>query len=406
VRFFQPKRRFGVDPLFPITRYVNGLGFDGSGRPLTAPRVPNREAEHPNGGPYSGEGNCTNPLFAAQLPASADKELCKLPLGGRDPSMVFFAAITGVPHQLLHFDPESAENSRLKDDDWEKIIGRDPLRYDFSGIDPHMRESVEVRPELAGKANDPIHGREWETNGNDLQYACTFALKQKKPCTAAETDLCDCKPTSDSPVCDPADKGQQTRQQIRAKAYPGIRHLAIAKSLGDNGIVSSICPMDTTDSRPTNLRYGYRPAVKVIVDRLKTALATQCLPRRLTPFADGKTPCLLLEQLAKPGPQSQCDNPAQGLRQPDAAVLKRFIAEQKEAFGDGYDPSKYPVCELVELETGGKSCAADGKAGWCYVNGDSAREATDNRCANAILFSEKGNPKSGAKIFLQCIEKI
>ncbi len=402
VRFHQPKRRFGVDPFFPLARYVNGLGIDASGNPQSAPRVPDREGEHAKGvGAYLGSTTCVNPLFAAELPTSANDELCKLTPGPRDPAMVFFAAITGVPHQLLHFDATSADKSRLTNDDWTKILGRDPLNGDFTGADPHMVPSIEPRSALNGQQVDPINVREWDTQGNDLQYACTFPLKTAKTCAAG--DACDCKAGSDAPVCDP----QNPTVQTRAKAYPGIRHLALAHALGEQGIVSSICPIDTQDPSPTNAKYGYRPAVKVIIDRLKNALASQCLPRRLVPSLEGKAPCMLLEVLAKPGAQSQCSNADAGFTQPDADVLKRFIADQKELHkGDGFDPSTYPICELTDLSETDKSCVGDSRAGWCYVNGAASREATGDRCSNSILFSENGNPKSGAKVYLQCIEKI
>jgi hypothetical protein len=402
VRFHQPKRRFGVEPLFPMSRYVNGLGIDASGNPQAAPRVPNRDGEHENGaGRYLGTTNCVNPLFAAKLPTSAGEELCKLLPGPRDPAMVFFAAITGVPSQLLHFDPTDADKSRLTDDDWRLILGRDPLNGDFTGADPHMIESITPRAALKNKNGDAINVREWDTRGNDLQYACTFDLKQKKRCTA--DSICDCKSGSDSPTCDP----QDPTTQVRAKAYPGIRHLALAKALGDQGIVSSICPIDTRDASPTNPNYGYRPAVKVIIDRLKNALASQCLPRRLSALESGKAPCLLLEMLAKPGNQSQCSNPEGGMKQPDPEVLARFLEVQRELHkGDGFDPAKYPVCELTDLSEPDKSCVGDSRAGWCYVSGTASRTATGDRCSNAILFSEGGNPKSGAKVFLQCIETM
>jgi hypothetical protein len=71
------------------------------------------------------------------------------------------------------------------------------------------------------------------------------------------------------PVCD--DKSPTS--QIAAKAYPTIRELLVAKMMGAQGIVSSICPIDVTDNAAgDDPDYGYRPAVAAIIDRLKGAL--------------------------------------------------------------------------------------------------------------------------------------
>jgi len=43
------------------------------------------------------------------------------------------------------------------------------------------------------------------------------------------------------------------------------------RALGDQGVIASICPIQLTDkTQPT---YGYSPAVKAIVDRIKPSLA-------------------------------------------------------------------------------------------------------------------------------------
>ena len=66
-------------------------------------------------------------------------------------------------------------------------------------------------------------------------------------------------------------------QQDYAKAYPTIRELLLAKLLGqvpgaNEGVISSICPIHTSETSPGDPLYGYRPAMSAIVDRLKRAL--------------------------------------------------------------------------------------------------------------------------------------
>jgi hypothetical protein len=263
-RFFHMKQRFGVDPQFPIKRYVDAL---------VSAKVPNRDGEHPGGAPeYRGDKNCTNPLFAKDLPSAAKDELCNLPRGPRALDLVYFGVIGGVPHELLHFDPKSADASRLTDADWLKILGRDPERYDFSGIDPHMLESLTPRQGLPGPGAsnhaDSISGRDWETGSNDLEYACVFDLARPRDCASAVTQSgCDCA-TKPSPVCDES----QPMLQLRAKAYPTVRELLVARALGERGIVGSLCPIHSTPETPDDALYGYRPAMQALIDRLRAGL--------------------------------------------------------------------------------------------------------------------------------------
>jgi hypothetical protein len=264
-RFFHMKQRFGVDPQFPVQRYIDGL---------SSAHVPNRKGEYPdaNTPKYVGDKSCGNPLFSKNLPVDSHSEMCRLEKGPRALDLVYFAVIGGIPNQLLHFDPDSAERSRLTEADWLRITGKDPLRYDFSGIDPHMIESTAPRAGLPGldasNTADPIHGREWDTKGADLQYACTFPLATPRDCSGAQvTSGCDCA-TKPSPICDPSNP----TTQLRGKAYPPVRELVVAHGLGDQAIVASLCPIHSVESTQDDPLYGYRPAMKTIIDRLKLGL--------------------------------------------------------------------------------------------------------------------------------------
>ena len=143
VRFHRMKERFGIDPQFPISRYVDGL---------TRATVPDRSTEHvsklrvandPRQGreiaAYSGTGKCTNPIFAKGLPRAAGDETCNLPRSSRNPALVVFATIGGVPNELLHAYADDEEKSRLTDDDWSKILGRDPAKFSRRSRLEHRR---------------------------------------------------------------------------------------------------------------------------------------------------------------------------------------------------------------------------------------------------------------------------
>jgi hypothetical protein len=290
LRHVHMKQKYGIDPQFPISRYVNGL---------TSTTVPDRAGEYPVAtAPYAGTNDCTNPLFAAALPdgtATDAATLCKLPPGKRGPSLVYYLHIGGVPESLLHYTPGGAATNELTSADWVKILGNDPTNYDFSGIDPHMIESYQPRPGLPDPSSasnaDPISGREWITNQGphvdlnvDREYACIFKLATPRDCSRNASGLynvpgngysCDCSATGLtaeqlSPVCDPANPNSQ----LYAKAYPTVRELLLAKLIGPQGVVASICPTDVVDNASgTDPLYGYRPAVSNLIDRMRPALA-------------------------------------------------------------------------------------------------------------------------------------
>jgi hypothetical protein len=320
LRHVHMKAKYGLDAQFPIGRYQNGL---------LSTKVPDRNGEYPvdsagnQAANYVGNNNCTNPLYAASLPDGTSTDaatLCNLPAGPRTAGLVYYLHIGGVPWQLLHFDPTSAANSQLTDADWVRILGRDPLGYDYSGIDPHMIESYQPRtgasaptfptatllpalsgqdgtslaetaPQPPGNPNaDPYNGSEWITNVGphldlnvDLQYACIFKLPTPRDCSKNASgqynvprngDSCDCSSTGLtasqlSPVCDP----NNPTSQLYAKAYPTIRELELAKLAGPQGVVSSLCPIDVADNAAgDDALYGYRPAVTNLIDRMRPAL--------------------------------------------------------------------------------------------------------------------------------------
>ena len=258
VRFQRMKERYGIDPQYPIARYTDGF---------TKQRAPNRAGEHVeiaraggrgrDIGPYVGNASCTNPLFAASLPASASEELCKLPQGPRGKELVVFALLGGLPPSLASSNP-----------DWTKILGNNPDAFDYGGIDPHMVQSTVPRAGLVppsqtpgDNGSDPVNGREWLTNDDDLQFACTFALAAPRTCASSDPS-CDCAqmPSRNPPLC-----GTTSGQQTRGKAYPTVRELRVAKALGDRGVVGSVCAADAAQ--------GYTTTMQILADRLAPRLA-------------------------------------------------------------------------------------------------------------------------------------
>lgn len=404
VRFHRMKERYGIDPQYPLQRYIDGL---------TKTKVPDRKSEHVvtvNGGHrqiagYTQTGKCTNPLFAKVLPRNPGDELCNLPRSTRTADLVFFAVVGGVPHQLL---PNVGDQNASVD--WKKILGADPNAFNYDGIDPHMIQSVSPRPGLPGPSNtlgdngtDPIHGREYDTQGDDLQYACTFDLPEQRNCTAQDPS-CDCaKKGVFPPLCGPTEG-----QQIKAKAYPTIREFRVVKALGDQGIIASLCPI-TLKGDKSAPDYGYNPAVAAIIERLKNALTVQCLPQQLTrDTGSGEVPCLVLATLGDAS--ESCDK--YGLALPPPAILDKFREQQKQEQGDvgdagSLDLTKLPVCEVPQLVVQkGQSCKDDPKIGWCYVENAQPGSGPAGHCPQALIFSSSSGQLSGATFSLQCIQQF
>ncbi|MBS2016665.1 MAG: hypothetical protein JST00_27525 [Deltaproteobacteria bacterium] len=399
VRFHRMKERYGIDPQYPIKRYVDGL---------TKTKVPDRTVEHvirPNGviEEYSGTAKCTNPLFAAKLPRGQGDEICNLPVSRtRGPELIFFAVVGGVPNQLLYGDINDPVGTRINPPQWSKILGKDPANFDFSDIDPHMIQSTSARQGIPAPSDtrgdngtDPIVGRDWKTGDDDLQYACTFNLLTKRNCTAQDPS-CDCAGAKNPPLC-----GATAGEQVKAKAYPTVREFQVVRALGEQGIIASLCPIQLTDkTKPT---YGYNPAVQAIIDRLKDALTTQCLPQALSRDETKKVPCLVLAQLAEP--TDKCDQ-NKGLANADPEIEKKFkeaqAAEQGTVKPGDTDVTKLPVCVLQQfVADDGQTCSGNNSPGWCYVTGAAA-----GKCPQAVLFSGGTAALPGAKFFLQCIQQF
>jgi len=265
LRCFDQKRRFGIDFLYPIDRYVTGL---------TALQVTDR---HGNVVP--------NPLYTG---------------GGREPGMAYLGALVGVPWQdiarrnengvpdlltgLRNGQPVGGLQSACElqqNGVWEVIAG--DLGQYVPPTDPLMVESVEPRtganpitgdalaPPGAGLFANPINGHEYSIpDRDDLQYACIFPLAQPRDCSNPNNFACDCSvPGNDNPLCQD-ENGQFGTTQYYAKAYPGRRHLAVLAGLGAQGVVGSICPAQTDN--PTGVDWGYRPAFAAIAEAASRSL--------------------------------------------------------------------------------------------------------------------------------------
>ena len=268
LRCFQQKRRFGVDALYPVARYVNALT-----QPTLCPYASDLAAAGCSG------PTVPNPLFAR----------------GRAPADVVLAGILGVPPLLLEAQQNAPGRpaiedgfryrlaSELTDADWAALIGDPSASPPIAPTSPFMLESALPR-EAVASAN-PTNGREYDTtddlNGtvdvpDDLQYACIFRLPEPRDCTTVDPNVeaCACfENDNDRPLCEeqPGVSPAGTLQ-FWGKAYPSSRQLEVLRGLGDSGVVTSICAHNTSD--PTASDYSYRPALAALVDAMEARLAS------------------------------------------------------------------------------------------------------------------------------------
>lgn len=422
LRCWDQKRRFGIDFLYPTDRYVQAF---------SSAQIPDRD------------GNVVaNPIFSDLNPSDNNSNI-------RDPGLVFFAGIVGVPWQDIARDKTDLKKG-FKDANelaapsdpanpnspstWQIILG-DPAN-NVKPLDPLMIETYQKRTgtnpitgdmladSMANPGANPINGHEWTIPNDDLQYACIFPLRagDERDCTNTNLPACDCtSKTNDNPLCvpDAANMNSPTKQ-VKAKAYPGLRELTVLRDLGGQGIVASVCPAQLTDQGENATDFGYRPAIGAIIDRLKTALGGQCLPRTLVPDNEGNVPCLILEGRNTQGQGCTCDPAKARAEIPDGsdkAKAKKVALEDPIAKKAGLDC----FCEITQTAGAERDACQNDLAepplvsgapvnGWCYVDATTT-PATGNveivaKCPEnerrIIRFVGAGEAQTGATLFITC----
>lgn len=414
-RCFDQKRRFGMDLLYPVERYVEGL---------TSKSVRNRAGEL-----------VPNPIFA---PANG--------LPARDEANVLLAGIVGVPWQDVS-TPESWTSegltyltaAQLKEQGrWDVILGNETA----PPSDPLMRESfaerggthpllnVPMAPSTTpSRTANPINGREQAIpHGDDLQYACTFPLSTSRLCSAANEAKCDCNADeqgNNRSLCEYPNGAGTDGTQVAGKAYPGVRTLEVLKGVGENAIVASICPKHTAPAQglkpEEDPAYGYNPAVQSVLELFRKRLHTQCLPRPLPVEPDGSVPCAVVEVVPRaPGGACSCDA-AKGRLSFDeddaklpSAVRSQMASDSKCGPNTGLDCSELCMCKLASLEDDSlAACRAGSESpdiyGYCYIEPAKqlGSESLVAHCPEAeqrmLRYMGDGVPANGSVLFTACV---
>jgi hypothetical protein len=245
LRCFDQKRRFGIDFLYGVDRYVDGL---------TEPTIADRD------------GNVVdNPLFA----------------GGRPADLVVLTGIVGVPWQDIALAPTNLGAGFLPGPDvpWDRIRANpesgeppgDPLmvasRAPRAGTQPITEEAL-APPESPSAAANSVNGHE-HLLPEDLQFACIYQLPV--PIDCGDNPNCECGPGGrDTNPCCQNDDGSYDSIQRRGRATPSTRQLRVLEALRGRGVVASICtaPVFQVD----NEAFAYKPGVDAIMRALHRRL--------------------------------------------------------------------------------------------------------------------------------------
>jgi hypothetical protein len=414
LRCFEQKRRFGMDLLYPIDRYVRGL---------SEKLVHNRAGEP-----------VPNPIFKAPP---------GMPERARE--LVILAGIVGVPWQDIAQEKDltgpgltflTAAEMRQKGR-WDMILGS------ASGApptDPLMRESIAPRtgthpllgtmmgqPSSTTVGENPINGHEQNVvRMDDLQYACTFPLPTPRQCNVDNALSCDCTKADqayDRSLCEYPDGPETDGIQIAAKAYPGLRELAVIRGLEDNGVVASICVKSMTPAagltEQTDGSYGYNPAIAAIGDIVKARIGRPCLPRPLPVEENGQVPCAVVEAVPPNGQACSCEGEGRAAFGPDDAKLRAAVVADIANTGrcDGKAGTAcrdYCLCKVKPLEGSELAACQAGTEdsstfGYCYIdpaqgigNPELVQECGSTMQRSLRLVGD-GLPANGSLTFMACL---
>ncbi len=364
LRCFDQKRRFGIDFLNPVEKYIQGL------RSLQV---------------LDGSGNVVpNPLYT---------DLAGTGAAVRDPSFVVLAGAVGVPWQDVVTDATLADPSSVfeylsgaelaAENRWEVILG-DPTRG-LAPKDPLMIESIDPRsgenpitgeplaPPTAGFLANSMNGHERAAGLRDeLQFACITPLVSPNDCSTGGGCPCAGPPDDANPLCQEP-SGTYGQRQYFTAATPGLRLLQVLKGAGDSSVVTSICTPNVAD--PARADFAYRPMVPALGELVAGKLGGVCLDAPIQAGPDGAVPCSVIEALPSRG--APCNCTTAGRFVPVASVR---AAAAKLLAADG-NPGFDCLCEVEQLFGADRAAcqtsrAAPERAGWCYVSAGASDAAS------------------------------
>jgi hypothetical protein len=184
-----------------------------------------------------------------------------------------------------------------------------------------------------------------------------------------------------APSCTRIDKNGE-----RADAYPPRRMVEVAKGIGENAVIQSICQDD------------FGPAMDAIIDVIAKQLGAVCLPRPLVRKSTGLVGCNVVWELPKAGTApDQTPTTCDKARYPYLDNVDQGRAAVNERGGNN--------CKVNQLEVKTLGTVPQGD-GWYY---DDFSEARKNECPKSqpqrVSFSDTAKPPTGVTVKLECLNE-
>ncbi len=237
--------------------------------------------------------------------------------------LVVYAAITGVPLDLV--DDKATANVKFADEAERNAY------YDGVLSDPRMQNVV-----------DPVSG----SSGLTVKPACGSDMNEL------------------------------------GRAYPGRRYVEVAKGIGENATIYSICEDD------------YTPALNRVIDIVARQLGAVCLPKPLVRDEKGKVKCQVVWEL--PGPTASHGSA------PTACAERGFLRPTDP-------PSSSPdtggaICVVDQLKVTGTT--VEQGDGWYYDNFSTDATTTCPKATpQRVSFSPSATPLGGVTVKLECLNE-
>jgi len=195
--------------------------------------------------------------------------------------------------------------------------------------------------------------------------------------------------------------------QTKAKAYPGLKNLAVAKGLGAQGIAASLCAktLDPTLQANGSPEYGYRPAVNAIIGRLKQAISNPCLPLTPTIDSENQAACLILEARDTGSAGCTFTGAARANVDPShsSAVTQARLQDSSVASDCFCEITPTTGAALTSCQNDTVTSNADG---WCYVDATHGNSSLVAGCPPSeqreIRFVGAGQQAPNSVLFISC----
>jgi hypothetical protein len=208
--------------------------------------------------------------------------------------MVYLLGVVGVPRADLLTDSGDAYRTAAELEQsgtWDAILGTPRPPSEAAPIPPTNALMLESRAPRAGNDGqgvalarptaeafaNPQNGHEHQ-DSSDLQAACIVPLAEPIDCKGAivlqdPRPGCSCEDSPASyllPACqNPETNGYEFTQRFD-QVYPNPRQLELLQSLGDNGVTTSLCSPNFSDTSRAD--FGYREAAAALAAQMKRSL--------------------------------------------------------------------------------------------------------------------------------------